>query len=162
MSADTNVKPKSLYDQDYQLWLDETAAYLQSRNFDAIDLENLIEEIESLGRSDKRSLKSYLLRLCEHFFKLCYWGAERDRCFRGWSLEITNFRIRISTILEDSPSLRRYLEDNFLSQYQQARRIFLKASALDDTTIPEQPWFTLEQALDHDWLPWQPDSSDND
>ncbi|PSR17723.1 DUF29 domain-containing protein [filamentous cyanobacterium CCP3] len=161
MSADTNVQPKSLYDQDYQLWLDETAAYLQSRNFDAIDLENLIEEIESLGRSDKRSLKSYLLRLCEHFFKLCYWGAERERCFRGWNLEITNFRIRISAILEDSPSLRRYIEDNFLSQYQQARRIFLKASALDDITIPERPWFTLEEALDHDWLPWQPDSSDN-
>ncbi|TVQ12095.1 MAG: DUF29 domain-containing protein [Leptolyngbya sp. DLM2.Bin27] len=157
MSANTNVQPKSLYDQDYQLWLDETAAYLQSRNFDALDLENLIEEIESLGRSDKRSLKSYLLRLCEHFFKLCYWEAERDRCFRGWNLEITNFRIRISTILEDSPSLRRYLEDNFLPQYQQARRIFLKASAFDGITIPEQPWFTLEQALDHDWLPWQPD-----
>lgn len=58
MSADTNAQPKSLYDQDYQLWLDETAAYLQSRNFDALDLENLIEEIESLGGSDKRSLSS--------------------------------------------------------------------------------------------------------
>ncbi|MFQ4139407.1 DUF29 domain-containing protein [Nodosilinea sp. PGN35] len=158
MSADTNVKPTSLYEQDYQIWLDDTASCLKSRNFDALDLENLIEEIESLGRSDKRSLKSYLLRLCEHFFKLCYWEADRDRCFRGWDLEITNFRIRVSTILEDSPSLRRYLDDNFLSQYKQARRIFLKASTLEDTTIPERPWFTLEQVLDPDWLPWQPDS----
>jgi hypothetical protein len=161
MSAEIDLKPKSLYDQDYQLWIDDTVASLQSRNFDALDLENLIEEIESLGRSDKRSLKSYLMRLCEHFFKLCYWEAERDRCFRGWDLEITNFRIRIRTILEDSPSLRRYLEDSFLAEYHNARRIFLKSGSLKSSTIPEQPWFTLEQALDHDWLPWQPDPSDN-
>ena len=161
MSTEANVESRPLYDADYQLWIDDTVAHLQSRNFDALDLENLIEEIESLGRSDKRALKSYLMRLCEHFFKLCYWKTERDRCFRGWSLEITNFRIRISTILGDSPSLKRYLEDNFLSEYQNARRAFLKAGALRNTTIPEQPWFTLEQALDHDWLPWQPDQSDN-
>lgn len=161
MSIEANVESRPLYDTDYQLWIDDTIAHLQSRNFDALDLENLIEEIEGLGRSDKRSLKSYLMRLCEHFFKLCYWESERDRCFRGWSLEITNFRIRVSTILEDSPSLRRYLEENFLSEYHNARRVFLKASALKNTTIPEQPWFTLEQALDHDWLPWQPNPSDH-
>ena len=158
MSADTNVQPKSLYDQDYQLWLDETAAYLQSRNFDALDLENLIEEIESLGGSDKRSLSSYLMRLCEHFFKLCYWESDRDRCFRGWDLEISNFRVRVHLILRNSPSLRRYLEENFLADYSNARRIFLKASHFKKETIPEQPWFTLEQVLDPDWLPWQPDS----
>jgi hypothetical protein len=156
VTTDANVEPRSLYDQDYQIWLDDTVAHLQSRNFDALDWENLIEEIESLGRSDKRSIKSYLRLLCEHFFKLCYWEAERDRCFRGWSIEIANFRIRISTILDDSPSLKRYLVDNFLAEYHNARRLFLKASALDNATIPEQPWFTLEQTLDHDWLPWQP------
>ncbi|MGB5975233.1 MAG: DUF29 family protein, partial [Nodosilinea sp.] len=53
MSAEANAEPKSLYDQDYQIWLDNTVAHLQSKNFDALDLDNLIEEIESLGRSDK-------------------------------------------------------------------------------------------------------------
>ncbi|MEP0927410.1 DUF29 domain-containing protein [Leptolyngbya sp. SLC-A1] len=43
-------------------------------------------------------MKSCLMRLCEHFFKLCYWEAERDRCFRGWSLEITNFRSRTTLV----------------------------------------------------------------
>ncbi|WP_035994274.1 DUF29 family protein [Leptolyngbya sp. KIOST-1] len=57
MSADANVKPTSLYGQDYHLWLDDTATHLKSRNFDALDLENLIEESESLGGSDKRSLR---------------------------------------------------------------------------------------------------------
>jgi hypothetical protein len=61
-------------------------------------------------------------------------------------------------ILRNSPSLRRYLEENFLADYSSARRIFLKASHFKQETIPEQPWFTLEQVLDPDWLPWQPDS----
>jgi hypothetical protein len=69
MSGEANVESKSLYDADYQLWIDDTVAHLQSRNFDALDLENLIEEIESLGGSDKRSLSSYLMRLGEHFFQ---------------------------------------------------------------------------------------------
>ncbi|HSM83072.1 MAG TPA: DUF29 domain-containing protein [Nodosilinea sp.] len=160
MSGEANVESRSLYDADYQLWIDDTVAHLQSRNFDALDLENLIEEIESLGGSDKRALSSYLIRLCEHFFKLCFWQADRDRCFRGWSLEISNFRVRISLILRSSPSLNRYLEENFLADYSSARRLFLKASDLKNSTIPEEPWFTLGQALDHDWLPWQPDPSD--
>lgn len=56
----------SLYDTDYQLWLDQTVAQLQTHDFSSIDLENLIEEIASLGKSDKRSISSYLMRLCEH------------------------------------------------------------------------------------------------
>ncbi|WP_072016280.1 DUF29 domain-containing protein [Leptolyngbya sp. KIOST-1] len=108
------------------------------------------------------SLSSYLMRLCEHFFKLCYWEADRDRRFRGWDLEISNFRVRINLILRNSPSLKRYLEENFLADYASARRIFLKASHFRKETIPEQPWFTLEQVLDPDWLPWQPDSDNLD
>ncbi|MGB5974797.1 MAG: DUF29 domain-containing protein, partial [Nodosilinea sp.] len=103
-------------------------------------------------------LSSYLIRLCEHFFKLCYWESDRDRCFRGWSLEISNFRVRTNLILRGSPSLKRYLEENFLADYTSARRLFLKASDFKHETVPEQPWFTLEQALDDDWLPEQPDS----
>ncbi len=156
MSAEIEVRPKSLYDQDYQLWLEDTVAQLQSQNFSALDLENLIEEIESLGRSDKRSLASYLRRLYEHFLKLSYWESERDRCFRGWDLEITNFRLEIQAILEDSPSLRSYLKERFDIEYGKARKAFLKASRLEPDLIPKEPEFTLDQVLDEDWLPWQP------
>ncbi|MBD2233876.1 DUF29 domain-containing protein [Phormidium tenue] len=161
MSTEIDVKPKSLYDIDYQLWLDETVAQLQSQNFSALDLENLIEEIESLGRSDQRSLKSYLRQLCEHFLKLRYWEADRERCFRGWNLEIANLRLEIQSILEDSPSLRNVLKERFGLEHGKARKTFLKASSLKPDLIPEEPDFTLEQVLDEDWLPWQPDPSDN-
>ncbi|WNN92025.1 DUF29 domain-containing protein [Gloeocapsopsis dulcis] len=145
---------KSLYETDYQLWLAQTLKKLQLGDFENIDLENLIEEVESLGRSDRHAASSYLMRLCEHLLKLTYWKSEREMCFRGWNLEITNFRIQIQEQLETSPSLKTFLQENFLKQYKNGRKLFLKASDLDYSLVPEQPCFTLEQALDEDWLPW--------
>lgn len=153
MTSEVNIKPASLYDTDYQLWLEQTLAKLRSQDFSNLDLENLIEEIESLGKSDKRAIASYLMRLCEHLLKIKYWQSEREACFRGWDLEVANFRMEIRAILKDSPSLKKHLDENFVSEYKNARKLFLKASGLSANQIPEEPEFTLEQALDEDWLP---------
>jgi hypothetical protein len=82
MKSEVTVKSASLYDTDYQLWLDQTVARLQAHDFGNLDLEHLIEEIESLGKSDKRAIYSYLLRLCEHLLKVKHWESERVLCFR--------------------------------------------------------------------------------
>ena len=148
----------SLYNTDYQCWLDQTVNQLRVRDFGNLDLTNLIEEIESLGKSDKREISSYLLRLCEHLLKLKYWQSEREMCFKGWDLEIANFRLQIKSILKDSPSLKNYLHENFLFEYGSARKLFLKASKLNSNLVPEIPDFSLDQALNEDWLPWQPES----
>ncbi len=157
MEPQVKPKPTSLYDADYQLWIDRTVAQLKAGNFSDLDLENLIEEVESLGRSEKHAISSYLMRLCEHLLKIKYWEAERDSCFRGWDVEIANFRLQIQEHLDASPSLKLSLKDNFLRQYGNGRKLFLKASKLNASLIPEEPDFTLEQALDEDWLPWQPE-----
>ena len=157
MDAETQTQRKSLYDADYQCWLDRTVSQLQQQDFSNLDLDHLIEEIESLGRSDKRSISSYLMRLCEHFLKLQYWESERENCFRGWKLEVANFRLQIQAILKDSPSLKNYLSENFVPEYRNGRKLFLNASELDARLIPLNPEFTLEQALDEDWLPWKPE-----
>ena len=149
------MKLASLYETDYQLWLDETVAQLQAHDFRNLDLENLIEEIESLGKSDKRAIASYLLRLCEHLLKMRYWESEREMCFRGWVLEVNNFRSEIELILKDSPSLRGLLKVNFTSAYEKARKNLLKVLPQLADLMPEEPSFTVEQALDEDWLPWQ-------
>jgi hypothetical protein len=156
---ETELETSVLYDVDYQLWLDRTLAQLRSRDFNSIDLENLIEEIEDLGKSDKRAISSYLMRLCEHLLKIAYWDGERENCFRGWDVEVANFRWQIQAVLKDSPSLKNYLNDDFALEYSNGRKLFLKASGLDATLVPEQPCFTLEQALDGDWLPWEPTSN---
>jgi len=157
MQPQVKAQPTSLYDTDYQLWIARTVAQLKSGHFSDLDWKNLIEEIESLGKSQKHAISSYLLRLCEHLLKLKYWESERDSCFRGWILEIGNFRAEIELIIQDSPSLKPFLSEKFLVSYQKARKIILKLIKTSASLIPEEPDFTLEQALDEDWLPWQPE-----
>lgn len=158
MEVEVTTQPASLYDTDFQLWIDQTVAQLKAQDFGQLDLENLIEEIESLGRSDKRAISSFLMRLCEHLLKLKHWESERERCWSGWNLEITNFRLQIQAILRDSPSLRNYLDENFSREYGNGRKLLLKESQLNTNLIPQEPGFMLEQALDEDWFPWQPQS----
>lgn len=146
---------RSLYDTDYQCWLDQIVAQLRTHDFNNLDLEHLIAEIESLGKRDKRALSSYLVRLCEHLLKLKYWESEQDRCFRGWILEINHFRVEIELILQDSPSLKPFLSAAFLTSYQKARKNMLTAIALPTDVIPPEPDFTLEQVLDENWFTWQ-------
>lgn len=158
---DTSDGPKSLYDTDFNIWLETTAAQLRSRNFDALDLTNLIEEVESLARQDRRSLSNFLRQICERLLRLHFWEAERDRHSRDWIMEVLQNRHDIQLILEDSPSLRPYLEATFPEQYHHGRKLFLILSGVQEGAVPTTPYFTLEQALDSDWLPWQPDPSDN-
>ncbi|MEL6138331.1 MAG: DUF29 domain-containing protein [Cyanobacteria bacterium J06626_23] len=156
MSAEAKPKLTSLYDIDFQCWIDQTVEQLKTHDFGSLDLENLIEEIESLGKLDKRAVSSYLRRLCEHLLKIECWELERETCFRGWRIEVQNFRLQIRDILKDNPGLKNYLKSNFAEEYRDGRKLLLNSSNLDPSFVPEAPAFTLEQALDEDWLPWRP------
>ena len=68
----TLAKVKNLYDQDFALWIEKTVKQLKSGDLSQVDLENLIEEVESLGRRDKRELKNRLITLFEHGLKRRY------------------------------------------------------------------------------------------
>lgn len=135
--------------------MNQTVAQLKAQDLSQVDLENLIEEIESLGRNEKHAISSYLMQLCEHLLKIKHWEFEREMCLRGWKREVINLRLQLQEALEDSPSLRLFLQDIFPKQYKNGRKLFLNASELEAKLIPEAPDFTLEQALDEDWLPWQ-------
>lgn len=113
-----SVIPNSLYEQDFALWIDDTVARLKARNFDQIDLINLIEEIESLGRSDKRELESRLEVLLAHILKRVY--VDRADDYRGWILTIAEQRRQLKRLLKASPSLKNYLNDIFAEIYQDA------------------------------------------
>ena len=109
---------KSLYEQDYYLWLDKTVEALNERNYQAINWENLIEEVKCLGKSEQRALRSYLTKLLEHLLKRCY--VHLPECYKGWEIEIRNFRSEIEEILIDSPSLKNYLFNVQSICYQKA------------------------------------------
>jgi len=153
MSAQTHPTSHTLYDQDYYLWLETMIQQLRQGQFSSIDWENLIEELESMGRSEKQALESLLNRLWEHLLKLTYWESERDYNRRGWKGEITNFRISIQEILEDSPSRKADLEKVFEKSYLDAREIVINTTGFPPKTFPTQPIAPLDKVLDKDWFP---------
>ena len=153
MVSDLKQSQTTLYDTDYNLWLEETVQQLQAQDFNAIDWVNLIEEISSLGRSEKKAIKSLLTRLFEHLLKLAYWERERDYNQNHWKREILNFRQQIRDDLKTSPSLKRYLTEVFDESYQDARKLVSLVSQLPLETFPSSPIGNVEQILDENWLP---------
>ena len=108
----------SLYEQDILLWVEDTVNRLKNRDFKNLDIDNLIEEVESLGISQKKELISRLMVLLEHLLKRCY--VPMSDCYRGWEIEIRNFRQRLQIELEDSPSLKTFLREIFVKSYEMA------------------------------------------
>jgi Domain of unknown function DUF29 len=100
-----------LYDRDFSLWIEDTVAKLKTRNFEQLDIENLIEEIDSLGKRDKRELKNRLDVLLNHLLKRCYIPTPEN--YRGWELTIREQRKQLLRLLEESPSLRGLLSEIF-------------------------------------------------
>lgn len=153
MVTELKTETKTLYDIDFNLWVLETVEQLKNNDFNALDLENLIEEVEDLSKRDKRKLKSLLKILLEHLLKLKYWEAEKERCKGHWRGEIANFRQQIRYQLEDSPSLKPYIKSIFVESYQDARHTASERSQLPIANFPEKPIAPLEQILDLNWLP---------
>ncbi|OYQ64742.1 hypothetical protein B9G53_10125 [Pseudanabaena sp. SR411] len=101
----------SLYETDFLLWTEETVAKLKARDFDHVDLENLIEEIESLGRSEKKEVRNRLKTLLEHLIKRIYVDIPQE--FNGWERTIREQRAEIRVELNDMPSLKRFWDELF-------------------------------------------------
>lgn len=142
----------NLYEQDFYLWIKNTAQLLRERRFDEVDIENLVEEIECMGRSERRELKSRSITLIEHLLKLIYWSSERDSA-RGWRSTIIEQRNQIELVLGDNPSLKTFLIDVIFDCYQRARRNTSEKSQLPLETFPAEPPFTLDEILDYHYLP---------
>jgi hypothetical protein len=105
------ITKKSLYESDFLLWTLEIAAKLKARDFEHLDIENLIEEIEDLGKSEKREVRSRLKVLLEHLLKRIY--VDMFDCFNGWENTIDEQREEIKVELADSPSLKRFWDELF-------------------------------------------------
>ncbi|MGK7892430.1 MAG: DUF29 domain-containing protein [Xenococcus sp. (in: cyanobacteria)] len=128
----TQITSKTLYDSDFALWIEDTVKKLKAKNIEDLDWENLIEEVESLGKRDKRELKSRLITLFEHLLK-CIYVPVLD-CYRGWEVTISRTQQELTQILEDSPSLRNYLVQVRDECYQKA----LKNMQIEyDTKFPD-------------------------
>ncbi|TVQ08888.1 MAG: DUF29 domain-containing protein [Leptolyngbya sp. DLM2.Bin27] len=137
----------SLYERDFYQWIQQTAGAIKAKAFDQVDWDNVIEEIESMGRSERRELKSRLIVLLEHLLKLHHWASEREHNDRGWRNTIIEQRRQIHLVLDDSPSLRAALTDIYPDAYQQAREDVLLKSQLPESAISSTPLYGVAEAL---------------
>lgn len=150
----------ALYEQDFREWaLDQARRLRQAEakgsNLD-LDWANLIEEVESLGRSERRELHSCLVRVLEHSAKLAYSPAERPRL--GWMETVDEHRARLEVLLRDSPSLRRDMPELMDDAWAYARRGAGRGfkRRLELISLPEACPFGPERVLDPDWFPDPP------
>jgi len=139
-----------LYETDFAQWLDQTAQLLKEKRFDELDLDNLVEEIEALNRSEKREVESRLEVLLMHLLK---WHYQPEHQSRSWQSTIQEQRRQLLRLLKDSPSLKNHLAKEFDDCYAIAR-----AKAAEETTIflenfPEQCPYAIVDVLSPDFLP---------
>lgn len=107
MTTKLDFNQQKLYESDYMKWIETTVEKLRFRDYSNIDWENLIEEIEDMGRSERRSLESNLVVVLMHLLK---WQFQPDKRSGSWKGSIAEHRRRIRKTLQDSPSLKPYLE----------------------------------------------------
>ena len=141
------------YDHDFYTWTQEQAAALRAKAWDTLDLENLAEEIESLGKRDRRGVQSHLVVLLQHLLKWTFQASERPQRGKSWRRSIHNARLAIDQIVADSPSLRRQLPDFVAWAYPHATRRAADDTGLPLSSLPETcPW-SLAALQNEDFLP---------
>ncbi len=148
----------SLYEQDFDLWLQTNINLLKEGKFTELDLENLLEELESMGRSDKNALKSNLRVLLMHLLKYKYQPKKRTN---SWNYTIIEHRIRLEDTFKTSPSLYRFFEEIFNESYQNARKLAAAETGLSIAIFPPESPFTVEEVLNPDFLPTESDRPEN-
>jgi hypothetical protein len=140
---------KQLYENEYDRWLTEMVELLKNRDLENLDYDNLIEELEVLGRSERNAVKSLLLQIIVHLMLYQFWQLEKERNANHWAAEIITFRVQLEDKL--TTNLRTYLADELPKIYQNALLIVHKKTQL--TSLPEQCPYSLNQLLDKNWFP---------
>ena len=138
---------KQLYNRDFNLWVEHIKTALSNQDVKNMDWENLLDEVDDMGKSEKRSLESYLERLIEHILKLKYWKSEYERNHKHWQVEVNNFRNRIKRLLRRSPSLKKYMKDVYAEVYQDA-----VSSWQIEFDIPENSFVDSDVILQKDYF----------
>lgn len=134
----------SLYDTDFYAWTQEQVDLLKTRQWDCLDTINLIEEIESLGRKERQELRNRLGILLGHLLK---WEFQPESRSNSWLGTIREQRVQIRLLLEDSPSLKPYLEQAFADAYELGVALAIRETQLEPAIFPEICPYSLQQSL---------------
>jgi hypothetical protein len=138
------------YDTDFYAWAQAQASALRAKDWAALDLEHLAEEVDDLRKTERRAVRSQLRLILSHLLKWVYQPARRTD---SWRSTIANGRVLVQEDLEDLPSLAPELETLAAWAYPRARRDAAQETDLPLTTFPEAcPW-SITQVLDAGFWP---------
>jgi hypothetical protein len=150
--SDLKTKPPTsdLYEINFYVWTQEQARLLREHRWADLDLENLIDEVAGVGRSDKRQIESRLEVLIAHLFK---WKYQPGRHGNSWLSTITERRNRLIGLIEESTSPREFLHREVFDNYTAARLLATRETGIAFGLFPEECPFTPDQVLDLDFFP---------
>ena len=134
-----------LYDVDFYAWTLEQARLLQSGNLQGLDIENLVEEIESLGKQERRELENRLGVLIGHLLK---WAYQPEKRTKSWRATIREQRKEVLKLLKQNPSLKSYLPVAIASAHESGLALVVRETTLDYEDLPVECPFSLEQIFD--------------
>jgi len=140
----------TLYNQDYYQWIQQTVKLLEQRNFQELDLDNLIEEIQDLALNEKQTIETNLIVVLKLLLK---WQYQPEQHSGEIKASIRRHRYKIRDDLKVSPSLKTHLSEIWLESYQEARLQAADETGLSVEIFPEQCPITIENILNTDYLP---------
>ena len=138
------------YENDFYAWIQKHIEWLKSGQLDKLDVDNLIEELESMAVRDRRELISHLMILIAHLLK---WQYEADFRGKSWFSSIVEQRFQIHDQLEESPSLKPFLSQAVEKAYVKAVKLAVKETGFNIAVFPTSCPYTIEQLLDEDFYP---------
>ncbi|NES83109.1 MAG: DUF29 domain-containing protein [Moorea sp. SIO2B7] len=148
-----------LYEQDFNRWREVIIKQIKERNFQAIDWENLLIELEDMGKAEKRAFISNLTILIAHLLKLMVQKDAPNSMKGSWYSSVTEHRFRVQKDLQENPSFQSYLEEAITKAYKDGRKLAIKEGQKADFGVrkplledyPTQCPFAIELLLDEDF-----------
>ena len=138
------------YEEDFYVWLLNSAELLRQRKFSELDVENIAEELEGMARSDKRQFINRFAVLLAHLLK---WQYQPEKRSKSWERTIKEQRKRILLLLEDSPSLKDAIEKNLSDAYEIAILSAANETGIDESHFPESCEYSFEEILENHFYP---------
>ena len=146
----TDRTASAAYERDFFAWTQDQAALLRDGRYADLDVPNLIDEVETLGRTSRRAIESRLKVLVVHLLK---WRFQPERRSRSWRSTIVEQRTQIARELRESPSLRSYPKIALDEDYPLIRMLAANETDRDETLFPATCPFGIEEILDPEFLP---------
>jgi len=140
----------NLHDQDFHAWTQQQAALIRAGKIAELDLEHLMEEIESMGASERSQLQSRLKILLGHLLKWQYQPTFRTR---SWTATIKEQRLSVLELLDDNPSLKSILEERIRKAHPQGVLLAVKETDIDERHFPSLCPYSPDQILDLGFYP---------